>query len=259
MDRPAGPALRWARAGVVAAVATGSGVVAHVSADGRLPGAVALAVLFLVCWAGAARFLARPASRLRLVLLVVAGQTLAHGVLTAMVGHRGDPPLVRATAAAMPLPPVIAPPAPAVALPATPGHRVGSLADLTQAGRPPAGPTELVLPAPVQHLLADLTGPHALMALAHLVAAVGLGWWLARGERLLWDVLLVTAAALADLGRTARAGAHALASLAAGGVQTLRRTVRPAPGSRWPDAVAAQRRRILAVASAHRGPPLPCG
>ena len=38
MDRTAGGALRWTRALLLAVVAMGSGVIAHISADGRLPG-----------------------------------------------------------------------------------------------------------------------------------------------------------------------------------------------------------------------------
>ena len=36
--------------------------------------------------------------------------------------------------------------------------------------------------------MADLTGAHAVMALAHLAAAVLVGLWLAVGERALWHL-----------------------------------------------------------------------
>src|SRR3954468_21066272 len=49
-----------------------------------------------------------------------------------------------------------------------------------------------VLPYPVQHLIADLTGAHAVMALGHLAAAVVVGLWLAMGERALWTGLPLT-------------------------------------------------------------------
>lgn len=57
----------------------------------------------------------------------------------------------------------------------------------------PAGHhTQLSVPAPLQHVVADMTGQHALMALAHLLAAVVVGLWLAVGERALWGVLTTT-------------------------------------------------------------------
>src|SRR4051794_11031166 len=65
MDRTAGGALRWARALLLAVVAMGSGVIAHLTADGRLPGPAMLGLLFLLCVAGAAALLGRPASTLR--------------------------------------------------------------------------------------------------------------------------------------------------------------------------------------------------
>lgn len=135
MSRPehASAALRWGRAALLASVALGTGVVAHVSADGRMAGPVPILVLYAVTTACAASLLGRPATTTRIVVLLVAGQTMVHGVLTAMSGHRGDPPLQRAAAA------------------------------------------PLAIPAPAQHLVADLSGPHAVMALAHLAAAVAVG------------------------------------------------------------------------------------
>lgn len=38
----------------------------------------------------------------------------------------------------------------------------------------------------VDRLTDDLSGPHALMALAHGAAAAVVGWWLARGEHAFW-------------------------------------------------------------------------
>ena len=61
----------------------------------------------------------------------------------------------------------------------------------------------LSVPAPVMHLVADMTGPHAAMALAHLAAAAVVGLWLALGERALWTVI-----ALAD--RRVRCLVHAV-------------------------------------------------
>jgi len=182
-----GTLLRWCRALLLATVALSAGVAAHLGADGVMPGRTALTVLFLVCAAGSACFLGRPASRLRVVLLLVGGQTFIHGGLTALAGHRGDPPLRR-----------VAVPAPAVPdfrTAAGGGRRLGSLMDQFYAGQPggAAGQrTQLAIPYPVQHLVADFTQAHAVMAVAHLAAAVVAGLWLARGERALWTVLTLT-------------------------------------------------------------------
>lgn len=189
MQTTAGPGLRWGRAALLAVVATGSGVIGHVAAGGLLPGNVALAVLFAVCLVTAACLLGRPASALRVIVLVVAGQTFIHGVLTAMSGHRGDPPLSRSP---LPQPP-------ASGVPTGGGRRVGSLYEQVYANQPGAARTELTVPAPVQHLLADLTGPHAAMALAHLLAAVLVGLWLARGERALWQLLALAAGGVREV------------------------------------------------------------
>jgi hypothetical protein len=178
MDRTAGGALRWTRALLLAVVAMGSGVVAHASAGGLMPGPTALVALFAVCLALAGAFLGRPASTLRVVLLTVGGQTLVHGTLTALSGHRGDPPLRRVAATPLPL---------TASAPGT-GRR-GSFYDLVYAPAHRPVTDQLAVPAPVQHLMADLTGPHALMALAHLAAAVLVGLWLAVGERALWHLL----------------------------------------------------------------------
>jgi hypothetical protein len=184
VNESAGTVLRWCRALLLATVALGAGVAAHLGADGLMPGRRDLAILFLVCAAGAAAFLGRPASRLRVVLLLVSGQTFIHGGLTALAGHRGDPPLARVPAAA--------PVAPDFRTTPGVGGRVGSLMDQFYAGQPGLASGErvqLAVPYPVQHLLADLTGAHALMAVCHLAAAVVVGLWLAMGERALWTLL----------------------------------------------------------------------
>src|SRR3712207_8594820 len=38
----------------------------------------------------------------------------------------------------------------------------------------------------VHHLIEDMTGPHAAMAVGHVAAAALVGLWLAAGERALW-------------------------------------------------------------------------
>jgi hypothetical protein len=181
VERHAGGALRWTRAVLLTAVALGSGVVAHLSAQGLMPGFPAIVVLFCLGTAISASLLGRPASTRRVVLMLIGGQTFVHATLTALSGHRGDPPLRRVTAAPLPV---------ATAPSPVPGGRHGSYFDVAYAqAHPAAANAQLTLPAPVQHLIADFTGPHAAMAVAHLVAAALVGLWLAAGERALWALL----------------------------------------------------------------------
>ena len=161
VERPAGYALRWTRAALLAGAAMLFGVLAHVSAGGLLPGATSLAALFGMCLLPVAAFLGRPASTSRVLLLLMAGQAFIHGALTALAGHRDDPPTTRT---------------------------------------PEEAPALL---EPVQHLVEDMSGPHALMALAHLAAAAALGFWLAVGERALWTVLALTLDGLCEVVRAA--------------------------------------------------------
>jgi hypothetical protein len=184
VQQSAGVLMRWSRALMLGTVAMAAGVIAHRTAAGLMPGPTALALLFVACVGVAGLFLGRPASRLRVVLLVVAGQTFIHGGLTALAGHRGDPVVPRAA----PVRPV-----PELPPPVGGGRRVGSLMDQYYANRPTGQRVELSVPYPVQHLIADVTGPHVAMALGHLSAAVVVGLWLAMGERALWAVLAMSA------------------------------------------------------------------
>jgi hypothetical protein len=237
MDRTAGGALRWTRALLLAAVAMGSGVVAHLSAAGRLPGPAMLVLLFLLCASVAAAFLGRPASTLRVVVLTVGGQTFVHGFLTALSGHRGDPPLRRVVTTA---PPAAVPPP-------TGQTRSGSYFDLVYAPAHQGSGTQLALPAPVQHLMADLTGAHAVMGLAHLAAAVLVGLWLAVGERALWH-LVVLAADSARRVVTAACSAYALVRCGA------RALLAPLP--LLDDGPPLRLRQLLDPIVVRRGPPL---
>ncbi len=236
----AGPALRWGRAGLLAAVCTGSGSFAHHLADGLMPGPTAIVVLFCVCVVTAGSVLGRPASTLRIMVLLMGGQTFIHGALTAMSGHRGDPPVT-----------VPAPvPAPA---PVPDGRRVGSYYDVVYAN-PGLGArhAELTVPEPVQHILADLTGPHAAMALAHLAAAAVVGLWLARGEAALWTVLLLTAGTTRQLLRCLLA-AHGAPLTHFTGAATQTRGVGEA--LRWAS-WNPPRSLMLARRVSRRGPPV---
>ena len=241
MDRSAGPALRWLRALLLAAVSVAGGAFAHVAADGLLPGWGALAALFLLSAVVAASLLGRPASTARVVSLLMVGQTLIHGTLTAMAGHEGAS--ARDTAA-----PGLRP----GAVDLEDGdHRVGSLHD--QLHNDPPVLEHLTVPSPLQHVLADLNGPNALMALAHLVAAAAVGLWLAMGERALWTVLALASHRVERLVHAA-IGAY---------FESLRATSECACAKR-PDSVPANTLRadrrpprllLLCRALVRRGPP----
>ena len=171
-------ALLWGRASVVGLLAFGMGVLGHVSADGLLPGPALLVALAIGSVLFSVPMLERRASTLRLVTLVVGGQTLTHLALSVTAGHAGDPRPSR--------------PAYldgyAASLPVVDGHRVGSLLDAYRTAAEPTGSSAPALPG---HLVADLSA-HAPMMGAHLVASVLVGLWLAHGERCLWTLIALT-------------------------------------------------------------------
>lgn len=186
------PCLLWVRAAVVGTLAFVLGVVGHATAEGRLPGPVLLTFLLGCCVALSGPLLTRPASRRRLVLLLVGGQSVIHGVLTVTAGHVGDP--VRRHAAG----PLGDAPygAGGIAdawgtLPVSGGHRVGSLQDAFALQPGSTADTPLAPALPIGHLVNDLSA-HAPMMAAHLAAAVLVGLWLAHGERCLWTVIALS-------------------------------------------------------------------
>ncbi|MDF1605750.1 hypothetical protein [Nocardioides sp. YIM 152315] len=169
-------AVLWARAVLLGVVAFFLGVVGHVTADGLLPGPAFLVVLLLMSVALSAPMLTRQATPLRLVALLVGGQTVIHLVLTVTAGHAGD----RAAAGPTPRPAALD------ALPVVDGHRVGSLQDAYDGATHQAG--GLAPSLPIGHLVEDLAA-HAPMMAAHLAAAALVGLWLAYGERCLFTLL----------------------------------------------------------------------
>lgn len=182
---PARPdSLLWWRAGIVSAMTFLVGAVGHVSTGGRLPSWFALGAMLAVGTAISAVVLARPASTRRIVALVVLGQTACHALLSLTAGHAGD-------AAARTAPGPATGPG---SLLVTKGARVGSLHDHyeTMVGTPSAG-SALTLPDPVALL------DHLPMLLAHTLAAVLVGLWLAAGERALWSLLTLVLAAVVAL------------------------------------------------------------
>ena len=167
----------WARALLLGGLAFFLGVVGHVTADGLLPGPVLLGMLLAMSVLLSAPMLQRQSSPLRIVVLLVGGQTVIHLVLSATAGHAGD----RATAgAAVVRRGGLAP------LPTVDGHRVGSLQDayVGMSGQP----SGLAPALPVGHLVDDLSA-HAPMMAAHLAAAALVGLWLAHGERCLFALI----------------------------------------------------------------------
>jgi hypothetical protein len=233
MQERATPALRWSRALILAGVAFGLGLVGHASAGGLLPGPTGLVTIFAVTAAGCAAFLGRAAGTLRVTVLVVAGQAFIHAALTAASGHAGDPAVARP--AGLPAPDATAVP------------RRGSLYDAYARASEARGGSagRIGVPDWAQHLADDLTGPHAAMAVAHLVAAALVGLWLASGERTLWAVIRLSGQALAGTLRrlVARAGTAVLPA---------RPTVAPRA-----DGEPARRLHsfLLATTHARRGPP----
>lgn len=145
-----GPLLRWTRALVLGGVGLTTGATFHVSAGGLLPAPWLLLVLFGLSTSAAAPLLGAPASARRVVTLLVVWQTLLHAALTALSGHRSAP-----------------------------------LTNQEDAGAHAHG----VVSSGVHHVVEDATGPHAVMAVGHLLAAVLVGLWLAAGERALWRLL----------------------------------------------------------------------
>lgn len=238
----AGLALRVLRSLALAGMAVITGVLAHASAGGYLPSATALVALWLAASAAVAPLLGRQASTVRIVVLLMLGQTAIHGVLTALVGHHGDPASQWNAAAPRP-----------VHLPPSAGaHRSGSLFDQVSAVQPRGNGT-VTLPGWLQHVVADMTGPHALMALGHLAAAAVVGLWLGAGERALWTLLTVTSRPLVD-------GIAALFAVArmsgAGGLMSLDiRLLRPRPAP-WLE-LAHACSALLPHSVVRRGPPAP--
>ncbi len=147
------PWLLWSRALILGGLASALGTVGHVSAGGLLPGAATLTTLVVVMVALSALLLLRPASSMRLVLMLAAGQAGVHLVLTSAAGH---------TVAA-------------------PGHD----AHLQVTGTSPWSLS-------VDRMMSHVVG-HGPMMVAHLVVAALLGLWLARGESALWTIIALTA------------------------------------------------------------------
>lgn len=209
--------LLWMRAALLGGIALLTGVVSHAAADGLLPSAASLLALAGATTLGSAWLLRRPASRLGLVVLAVIGQAATHLVLTVLAGHRGD---------ARVAPPVVVEP--------------DSLDHALMGGY--VDPAPQVSLGWTAHLVDHVTSIGPTMALAHLLGAVALAWWLGVGEASLWALLLFVAAEI---------GSSLLPRLV---------LVVPDPPA-LPRAVDVERpggRRLLNLGTvSRRGPPLP--
>jgi len=220
----------WVRALFAGSFAFFLGVAGHVMADGLLPGAPFVVVLYLFIVVISAPVLARPASRLRMLGLLVGGQTFIHLCLTLTAGHVGDPK------AAAPKPHD----AGLTRLPVVDGHRVGSFQDAFSGtdAMPATTPT-----LPIHHLVADLSA-HAPMMAVHLATAAIVALWLAYGERCLVTVVAVTARLVLALVRPARPVA----------VRPVKR-----PTSVADEVAEGFRVLLLGPSVSRRGPPLLAG
>jgi hypothetical protein len=91
MDSRVATPVLWVRAVIVGSFAYFLGLAGHVMADEPLPGTALLVVLFAMVVVGSVPFLARPASALRMLVLLAGGQLFVHVSLVLTAGHRGDP------------------------------------------------------------------------------------------------------------------------------------------------------------------------
>ncbi|TIC84498.1 hypothetical protein [Nocardioides sp. GY 10127] len=231
-----GPAVLWARAGLLGLLVVLLGSVGHVSADGLLPGPGTMAAIAAGAVLLSAPALARPASALRVVVLTVLGQTGVHLALSLTAGHRGDAAATTATTTALA--------GTGPTLPVVDGHRVGSLAQAYSAAT--AQGTPAVSDLGLSHLVADASA-HAPMMLAHTVAAALVGLWLALGERALFTVLALTGRRLVLPVALCRRAATL-------GAVLLPRPPAPAlPALKRPLALSSWARSVPVL----RGPPLP--
>jgi hypothetical protein len=157
----AGAALRWTRAAVLAACGVVTGSLFHVAADGQLPGTLGLVALWLISMTLAGPLLGAEVGTGRVVALLVLWQAGLHVALSGIAGHG-------AGAHGVPLE----------------GTRAEAWGHPTTMGLGD-------LPGAL-HMLGEVVGTHAPMALGHAVAAAVVGLWLAAGERAVWTLLALS-------------------------------------------------------------------
>jgi hypothetical protein len=176
--------LRWARAGVLAAVVLIVSTLAHTAAGGVPPPVWGVLAMLVGATVVLAAVLGRPASRTRVVVLVAGGQAVLHVVMTAASGHVSAPAVGREHGQH--------PEHGEHGEHAVHAHRHAAQ-HAEQAHPDRVDASAGLADAWLHHLGEDLSGPTAAMGLAHLLAAAVLGWWVATGEQALWILLLLAA------------------------------------------------------------------
>ena len=212
-------ALRWIRALTLASVLVGTGVAGHVGAGGPMPAPTALVVLIVGGTLVLAPGLGSPASSRRVALLVVGGQAFLHLSLrvlaTSPAGHAG-----------MVMP--------------------GSSAD--SASMSGGAMFHHGSSARGEISLAWIGSAHVGMLLAHLVASLVLGLWLAAGERAAWLLIQLAARPVA---KAFHILVNAISALVASGVGWAR--VCAAPG--WVLELVLKSDACTVDCLSRRGPP----
>jgi hypothetical protein len=161
-------ALRWMRALALASVLVGTGVAGHVAAGAAMPAPAVLALLLVLATLVLAPVLGTPASSVRVALLVIGGQALLHVSLNLITrnpaGHTGAG--------------MVMPDGPHGSMPMSGGMFHAAAA---------SGETSVWMGS-----------AHVGMLLAHLVAGLLLGLWLAAGERAAWTLVRLAARPVAE-------------------------------------------------------------
>jgi hypothetical protein len=225
-----GPALRYARAGVVAAVAWGTAGAGHVLAGGQVPSPALVLVLAGVSAGPLSVGLRQKASRGRMIALLAGAQAGMHtGLVVAAWNSTATVPHPAVTDMSS---------MPGMA----PMHGVDPMA-----ARPFAGAESMG----AGHAMGMLPGP--VMLGAHLASAIVLGLFLAHGERVLFSLLGLLALAGRPVRRLHQQVSAILTVLTAG----LPPRSRPAGACPHADTPGRPvRRRFVVTDTGRRGPPM---
>jgi hypothetical protein len=170
--------LRGMRVLTLPSVLFTSGLAGHVAGDGATPPGWVLVALFMLTVVAVAPFAGAALSPARVVALLIGGQGVLHAALQLLGGTFAATTVM-------------------------PGAAIGPAI-----GSAPAS-SHLMMDhgAGASHgpVMSLMSGGHLVMLVAHLVAAVVVGVWLAAGERALWMLLALSARPLVDAWRTVTA------------------------------------------------------
>ena len=200
--------LRWVRAPALASVLFTLGLVGHAAAGGVTPTTSVLIPLFGLTVIAVAPIAGTTLSPSRVVAFLIGGQGVLHAALQ-MLGASTITPAS--------------------------SHSMSSHL-MTHPGATTSHGLEMPL----------LSGGHVIMLLAHLAAAVGVGTWLAGGERFVWRLLGLTVRPVVDAWRTVRNAARGVVGLAVVNAHGLR--------PRW-ELRCGSRNSVWTVVVSRRGPP----